>query len=100
MIALVTDSAEPPPASGCSVALRDCPTLSGDVRSLITHRIDTELCQKRQREQYHKCHRCVYRGQPANFVVETAVVLGRVEDKSIPAFVELRPGVRRDADAR
>jgi hypothetical protein len=31
------------------------------------HCIDVATCMRRQREFYHKCHRCLYRGQPATF---------------------------------
>ena len=50
--------------------MRQCPTLEGDARSLITHTIEVEQCLSRQRCFYHKCHRCAYRGQPAAFVLE------------------------------
>ena len=49
---------------------RQCPTLPGELRSLITHKIERGLCQQRQREYYHKCHRCVYRGKPTDWVFE------------------------------
>ncbi|MBK8980456.1 MAG: hypothetical protein IPM29_31525 [Planctomycetes bacterium] len=51
-------------------ARRDCPTLPGDGRSLITHRIDAPLCSKRQNEHYHRCHRCVYRGRPLDWTYD------------------------------
>jgi hypothetical protein len=34
---------------------------------LITHRIGADVCLARQRTFFHKCHRCVYRGQPADW---------------------------------
>lgn len=46
---------------------RVCPTLPGDQHALITHRIGVTMCQKRQREFYHRCHRCIYRGKAADF---------------------------------
>ena len=46
---------------------RVCPTLPGDQHALITHRIEVPLCQRRQREFYHRCHRCIYRGKSADF---------------------------------
>lgn len=50
--------------------MRQCPTLEGDARSLIMHKIDVGVCMSRQRGFYHKCHRCSYRGKPASFKVE------------------------------
>ena len=49
------------------VQMRQCPTLEGDDRPLIAHTIGPSLCLSRQRGFYHKCHRCVYRGKPADF---------------------------------
>ena len=47
--------------------MRQCPTLSGDERPLITHSISSCLCLERQREFYHKCHRCdLPRASPAD----------------------------------
>ncbi len=47
---------------------RLCPTQPGDARRLITHVIEKGLCSKRQREFYHRCHRCLYRGKGHDFV--------------------------------
>ena len=52
--------------------MRQCPTLEGESRPLIAHRIEACLCLARQRELYHKCHRCVYRGKAAGYVHEPA----------------------------
>ena len=58
--------------SNCTT--RMCPTQAGDMRPLITHMVPRELCSKRQREFYHRCHRCLYRGKEMDFVApeETA----------------------------
>ena len=48
--------------------LRRCPSPSGYALPLIIQAIRPELCLQRQREFYHKCHRCLYRGKPADFV--------------------------------
>lgn len=45
--------------------MRQCPTLPGDDRPLIAHTIANPLCLQRQRDFYHKCHRCVFRGLAA-----------------------------------
>ena len=63
---------------------RECPTLPGDSRSLIVHRIDTTLCMGRQREHYHKCHRCLYRGKPASYVAEERIQLMPVAETGLP----------------
>jgi len=73
-------------------ALRDCPTLPEDGQALIRHRIAVPLCMRRQREQYHKCHRCVYRGQPADFVPEFERRDPAPGDADRPAFAEVPGG--------
>ena len=45
--------------------MRLCPSVEGSASPLITHRIGTEVCQARQASNFHKCHRCIYRGKPA-----------------------------------
>ena len=49
--------------------MRQCPTPEGGPgsRPLIAHQISACVCVERQQEHYHKCHRCVFRGQPAEF---------------------------------
>ncbi len=37
-----------------------CPTRADSTSPLFSHRVTTENCQKRQREQYHKCFTCVH----------------------------------------
>jgi hypothetical protein len=49
--------------------MRQCPTLPNDERSLIAHTIGTGLCMERQRDFYHKCHRCMFRGKAADFAL-------------------------------
>jgi hypothetical protein len=46
--------------------MRTCPSVEGSV-PLITHQIGVDVCMSRQRTFFHKCHRCVYRGQAANW---------------------------------
>lgn len=53
--------------------MRQCPTLAGDERPLIAHSIASEVCMQRQREFYHKCHRCVFRGKAADFCLPEEV---------------------------
>lgn len=47
--------------------MRLCPSVEGSASPLITHRIGADVCMARQRTFFHKCHRCIYRGQPANW---------------------------------
>ena len=54
--------------------MRLCPTVDGSATPLITHRIGADVCQTRQCANYHKCHRCIYRGKAANWEPETADV--------------------------
>ena len=49
---------------------RLCPSVEGSSSPLITHRIGVEVCLARQRTFFHKCHRCIYRGQAANWEPE------------------------------
>ncbi len=52
--------------------MRQCPTPEGGPgsRPLIAHQISACVCVERQQEYYHKCHRCVYRGTPTDWVFE------------------------------
>lgn len=50
--------------------MRLCPTVEGSPSPLITHRIAAGVCLARQRTNFHKCHKCVYRGKAADWVAE------------------------------
>ena len=47
--------------------MRLCPSVEGSASPLITHRIGASVCLARQATNFHKCHRCVYRGQAADW---------------------------------
>ncbi len=47
--------------------MRLCPSVEGSASPLITHRIGADVCLARQATNFHKCHRCVYRGQGADW---------------------------------
>jgi hypothetical protein len=47
--------------------MRLCPSVEGSPSPLITHRIGVDVCMARQRTFFHKCHRCIYRGQAATW---------------------------------
>jgi hypothetical protein len=72
------------PTAAPARAVRQCPTLSGNSQALITHRIEVGQCMKRQREFYHKCHRCQYRGQAADFVAEERIELSPTAETGVP----------------
>ena len=48
--------------------MRLCPSVEGSASPLITHRIGADVCLARQATNFHKCHRCRYRGQAADWV--------------------------------
>ncbi|MGE3173259.1 MAG: hypothetical protein AB7O97_11595 [Planctomycetota bacterium] len=50
--------------------MRDCPTVEGSSIPLIVHRIAVADCLSRQSCNYHKCHRCVFRGKAAGWQPE------------------------------
>ena len=47
--------------------LRPCPSTPGYSLPLIVQAIEPKQCLQRQREFYHKCHRCLFRGKPADY---------------------------------
>jgi hypothetical protein len=49
------------------VTMRTCPSAEGSASPLITHRIGVDVCLARQDAQFHKCHRCIYRGKAASW---------------------------------
>ena len=54
--------------------MRLCPSVDGTASPLITHRIGVDVCLARQATNFHKCHRCVYRGQAADWKPEPQVL--------------------------
>ena len=48
--------------------MRLCPSVEGSASPLITHRIGPDVCLARQAANFHKCHRCIFRGQAADWV--------------------------------
>jgi len=51
---------------------RQCPTRSDGTHTLIAHWITAAVCLERQRQHYHKCPSCQYRGLPASAVLPRA----------------------------
>ena len=85
---------------------RLCPSVEGSASPLITHRIGVDVCMARQRTFFHKCHRCVYRGQPANWepnhTSEPQVVLHPVGEPARTGVTEVElplPGSAKPAAA-
>jgi hypothetical protein len=58
-----------------AASMRTCPTVQGSPSPLITHRIGVDVCLARQRTFFHKCHRCVYRGKPADWKADEPATL-------------------------
>ncbi len=84
--------------------MRLCPSVDGSGSPLITHRIGADVCLSRQATNFHKCHRCVYRGQAAGWQPADEV-LARIEgaaeaaaDDSRPVVIP-RPAAREQAPA-
>jgi hypothetical protein len=50
---------------------------------------------ERQRELYHKCHRCVYRGRSADFVHEKGITLDGISENGAPKSRIDLPSVSR-----
>jgi hypothetical protein len=70
--------------------MRLCPTVDGTASPLITHRISVDVCFARQGANYHKCHRCQYRGKSADWEPEpqTAMINVHAAEEVIQAEVE------------
>lgn len=62
--------------------MRLCPSVEGSASPLITHRIGADVCLARQATNFHKCHRCIYRGQAADWAPEEAL-LQRIEMEAV-----------------
>jgi hypothetical protein len=88
--------------------MRTCPSVEGAPSPLITHRIGADVCLARQATNFHKCHRCIYRGQAAEWQPEEPqlamvnVVFGSETGApgkavEIPRPDESRPARRRAA---
>jgi hypothetical protein len=72
--------------------MRTCPSVEGSASPLITHRIGVEVCMARQRTFFHKCHRCIYRGQPAAWEPEEApAAMLNVHTAEEPVHADVRP---------
>ena len=71
--AALTDVQEDPTTTR-RAPLRACPTPPDELRSLITHSIHVSVCMSRQRDFYHKCHRCRFRGKSASFTIDNGEV--------------------------
>ena len=72
--------------------MRDCPTPKSSSMPLIVHRIEASDCMSRQSCNYHKCHRCIYNGQAADWQPEPAAVVPqsgptRVGERAVPTKI-------------
>jgi hypothetical protein len=72
--------------------MRTCPSVEGSASPLITHRIGVDVCMARQRTFFHKCHRCIYRGQPASWEPEPSpMAMVNVHTAEEPVHADVRP---------
>ena len=72
--------------------MRDCPTPKSSSMPLIVHRIAADDCMSRQSCNYHKCHRCIYNGQAADWQPEPTAVAPqagptRVGERAVPTKI-------------
>jgi len=72
--------------------MRDCPTPKSSSMPLIVHRIEASDCMSRQSCNYHKCHRCIYNGQAADWQPEPAALVPqsgptRVGERAVPTKI-------------
>jgi hypothetical protein len=70
--------------------MRTCPSVEGSASPLITHRIGVDVCFARQGTFFHKCHRCIYRGQPANWEPAESLVMLNVHAAEEPSHADVR----------
>ena len=71
--------------------MRLCPSVEGSTSPLITHRIGVDVCFARQRTFFHKCHRCIYRGQAADWEpAEAPVVMINIHAAEEPAQARVK----------
>ena len=86
---------------GVQAGLRQCPT-QVDAQPLIAHRIEPCVCLERQRQLYHKCHKCVYRGEPANWVAPAVQAPGpdpaAIERATVTELPRPQPAAERVAN--
>lgn len=72
--------------------MRTCPSVEGAASPLITHQIGVDVCMARQRTFFHKCHRCVYRGQAANWEpAEAPMAVVNIHAAEAPAGAKVKP---------
>jgi hypothetical protein len=71
--------------------MRLCPSVEGSASPLITHRIGVDVCLARQSSNFHKCHRCIYRGQAASWEPEhPPLAMINVHDAEEPAQADVK----------
>ncbi len=72
--------------------MRLCPSVEGSASPLITHRIGVDVCLARQVALYHKCHRCIYRDQAANWEpAESPLGMVNMHSAEEPTHLDVRP---------
>ena len=80
--------------------MRQCPTVEGSPAPLIQHRIGADVCLSRQQGFFHKCHRCVYRGQAADWVPPAPVEPLAIEVDGASPAVAAEGGMSTNGKAK
>ena len=71
--------------------MRLCPSVEGSASPLITHRIGVDVCLARQSSNFHKCHRCIYRGMAASWEPENPpLAMINVHDAEEPSQADVK----------
>jgi len=58
---------------------------------LIIHRVSASSCSTRQLCNYHKCHRCIYRGQAEDWEPDADRRVGREQNPVLPMTARALP---------
>ena len=70
--------------------MRLCPSVEGSGSPLITHRIGADVCLARQGSNFHKCHRCIYRGQAADWEPTESPAMVNVHAAEEPSQADVK----------
>lgn len=60
-------------------AMRTCPTRVDSAPVLFAHAVTPNMCQQRQRDQYHKCFTCVHNNAQSDARRTSLEVLTRLQ---------------------
>ncbi len=77
---------------------RQCPSPLGFAGRLIVQMIEPATCLQRQRDFYHKCHRCLFRGKAADYALTSEEMRLQKELNAIPQGAEGQDGVHLNGE--